>query len=107
MFFALSLNGIYCMVNLGDFVQVFEKECEYRGDRHFDKLHEALSYCASDVRCAGILDYFCDNQNEFDVCLDAISSSYDTSLSCLYKKSEKIGEHDNVLKGYSRREYML
>ena len=86
------------MVNLGDFVQVFGKECKYRGDRRFDNLHEALSYCASDVRCAGIMDYWCDNQNEFYVCLGAISSSYETSLNCVYKKSEKMGEYNYVLK---------
>ena len=94
----LPLNGIYCMVNLGDFVQALGKECVDDRYRYFEKVHEALDYCASDVRCVGIVDFHCDNENEFSVCLGGIRSSHRTPPDCVYKKCEKRGEHDNVLK---------
>ena len=93
------------MINLGDFVQAFGKECVDEGYGQFANLNEALDYCASDVRCGGILDFHCDNENEFSVCLGAIRSSHNTPPDCVYKKSEKRGEYENVLKSYKTNAY--
>ena len=61
----------------------------------YNTLSEALRSCSSDKKCVGIVDYHCNNEDEFYHCTDGLrflASVDDLRDDCIYKKAEYYGK---------------
>ena len=84
-----------------DYTQVRGLECnddkEHLQEFSYDSLSEALRTCASDNKCVGIVDYNCNNEDEFYYCTSGwrFAASQDYRKHCIYKKAEHYGKPMN------------
>ena len=86
----------------GDFTLTYAAQCARKANK-LTTLNEAIQTCSSNTACVGVFDDRCDNEGDFQMCLDALvlnESSISHEQNCVYKKTNHYGKYLNLGRQY-------
>ena len=86
----------------GDFTLTYAAQCTRKANK-LTTLNEAIQTCSSNTACVGVFDDRCDNEGDFQMCLDALvlnESSISHEQNCVYKKTNHYGKYLNLGRQY-------
>ena len=86
----------------GDFTLTYAAQCARKANK-LTTLNEAIQTCSSNTGCVGVFDDRCDNEGDFQMCLDALvlnESSISHEQNCVYKKTNHYGKYLNLGRQY-------